>query len=288
MEADRAEARAQEFGGRAFTNVEALCDAGGFEATYVCLPPFAHGEPERLLAQAQSALFIEKPIAMDEPTASAVAKALDEAGVVVSVGYHFRYMTTTEAARAALAGHCPTLVLGSWIGGMPGVPWWRVRAQSGGQIVEQTTHIFDLARHLVGEVESVHAVATRGAMTDVEGYDIDDASVVSLRFANGAVGTILSSCVSEQSSMVSLRVVTRGLTAHLELGQLTLERPGHTEVLANGNDPYLAEDEAFVAAAGSGDGSGLRSSYADGVATLQVMLAANRSLSEGRPVVLES
>jgi predicted dehydrogenase len=40
---------------------------------------------------------------------------------------------------------------GYWVGGMPGVWWWRRRDTSGGQAVEQTIHLFDLARYLFGE-----------------------------------------------------------------------------------------------------------------------------------------
>ena len=88
--------------------------------------------------------------------------------------------------------------LGYWMGGMPGVPWWRVRAESGGQHVEQTTHIFDLCRYLVGsDVVAVHGFAGQGSMTDVPNYDVDDMSVVNLKFASGAVANITSACMLE-------------------------------------------------------------------------------------------
>src|SRR5690606_32169127 len=83
---------------------------------------------------------------------------------------------------------------GSWIGTMPQVPRWRRKDMSGGQDVEQTIHVFDSVRYLLGEVESVQAVATTGLMSDVENYNVEDASAVTLKLKNGAVGTIFSAC----------------------------------------------------------------------------------------------
>ena len=48
--------------------------------------------------------------------------------------------------------------------GLLGTPWWRVREQSGGQHLEQATHIFDLCRYLV----AVHGFATQGSMETVK------------------------------------------------------------------------------------------------------------------------
>ena len=51
------------------------------------------------------------------------------------------------------------MALGRWMGGMPGVAWWRRQEGSGGQFVEQTTHIVDLLRYCAGEVTEVYAAA---------------------------------------------------------------------------------------------------------------------------------
>ena len=53
-------------------------------------------------------------------------------------------------------------------------------AQRGGQVVEQTTHIFDLARYLLGEVKSIHSTVRIGLILQVEDYE-HDASVTNLR-----------------------------------------------------------------------------------------------------------
>jgi hypothetical protein len=51
---------------------------------------------------------------------------------------------------------------------------------------------------------------------------------------------------------------------------------------------YLREDQVFLEAIRSGDGSRIRSSYADAVKSLAVSLAANESYQTGKPVAVRA
>ena len=66
--------------------------------------------------------------------------------------------------------------------------------QSGGQLVEQTTHQVDLMRYLAGEIVEVHARYANRVLGDVPNLDIPDVQVVNLQFASGAVGSLTTSC----------------------------------------------------------------------------------------------
>ena len=77
---------------------------------------------------------------------------------------------------------------------MPQVPWWRRKEMSGGQAVEQTIHVTDMARYLFGDVISVYAAGRTGLMTDVPDYNIEDSSAATLVFENGLAATIFSAC----------------------------------------------------------------------------------------------
>ena len=48
----------------------------GLDAVYVCVPPFAHGPVEQAIAAAGLAMFVEKPLGLDESMAAAVADAV--------------------------------------------------------------------------------------------------------------------------------------------------------------------------------------------------------------------
>ncbi|RKU32472.1 hypothetical protein C6495_10725 [Candidatus Poribacteria bacterium] len=281
----RAKDCAQEFGGNAYTDFRVMYDKEELDAVYICTPPFAHGEQERIACERGIAMFIEKPIHSELEPAVVINDYIEQTGVITSVGYHWRYGGNAQNAKAMLDAEPQILgALGYWIGGLPGTPWWRVRAQSGGQHVEQTTHIFDLARFLIGsDGKTVHGVAASGSMTDIPNYDVDDISMVNIEFQNGTVANIVSSCAMAGYGRVQLEVFCRGLVVTVG-GPNNFNRKGETEQLssAGGQD----RDRVFIDAVKSGDGSEILSSYSDALQTLRIMLAASTSFRTGKAVDL--
>ena len=281
----RAKHCAQEFGGNAYTDFRVMYDKEELDAVYICTPPFAHGEQERIACERGIAMFIEKPIHSELEPAVVINDYIEQTGVIASVGYHWRYGGNAQNAKAMLDAEPQILgALGYWIGGLPGTPWWRVRAQSGGQHVEQTTHIFDLARFLIGsDGKTVHGVAASGSMTDIPNYDVDDISMVNIEFQNGTVANIVSSCAMAGYGRVQLEVFCRGLVVTVG-GPNNFNRKGETEPLssAGGQD----RDRVFIDAVKSGDGSEILSSYSDALQTLRIMLAASTSFRTGKAVDL--
>ena len=281
----RAKDCAQEFGGNAYTDFRVMYDKEELDAVYICTPPFAHGEQERIACERGIAMFIEKPIHSELEPAVVINDYIEQTGVITSVGYHWRYGGNAQNAKAMLDAEPQILgALGYWIGGLPGTPWWRVRAQSGGQHVEQTTHIFDLARFLIGsDGKTVHGVAASGSMTDIPNYDVDDISMVNIEFQNGTVANIVSSCAMAGYGRVQLEVFCRGLVVTVG-GPNNFNRKGETEPLssAGGQD----RDRVFIDAVKSGDGSEILSSYSDALQTLRIMLAASTSFRTGKAVDL--
>ena len=161
---ERAEGRANDFGGNPYTDFQEMLEKEELDAVYLCLPPFAHGEPELAALERGIPIFIEKPIDADIASAIAVRDKVAETGVLTSVGYNWRYSDAIQKARERLTDFKVLGALGAWMGGMPGTPWWRVKELSGGQHIEQTTHVFDVCRFLLrGEAVSVHAVAQKAA-----------------------------------------------------------------------------------------------------------------------------
>lgn len=268
----------------AYTSYDEMYAREELDAVYVCVPPFARGPAEIAAARRGLAMFLEKPVALDLATAREIQAAIERQNVLASVGYVYRYLETMDLARQALADRTIGLVLGHFLTTTPRSPWWRVRAKSGGQLVEQSTHIVDAARYLTGEVRSVAAAAGRRLVQDVEGMDIDDVSTVLLTFENGAIGQIASTCGSVPGySTAGLTVFADGVVVEI-LGTtgVRIRRPGRVEELQKSNfSIFRAEDEAFVKAVLTRDRSLIRSTFADAVKTLAVTLAADESASAG-------
>ena len=284
VDPERAQEAADEYEGASYADFRTMLDKERLDAAYVCVPPFAHGEIELAACERGVHMFIEKPIAADMETAIRIDQAVNASGVIVSVGYQWRYSGATAYVKSVLEKEPRVLgAAGAWLGSLPGVPWWRVRAQSGGQHVEQTTHIFDLARYLIGSrATSVHGLAVSGSMTDVPNYDVDDMSFVNILFENGTIASIHSCCAMEGWGRVQLELFCRGLVATVAGSKVSINRKGVDEEVPALDD--LERDEVFVGAVEAGDPSNILSPYSDAVETLRLMLAASESFETGRAV----
>jgi predicted dehydrogenase len=228
---------------------------------------------------------VEKPVGNDRETPARVLEALEGKDLITSVGYMMRYRDSARRAREYLADDEPVVARGAWIGGMPGVHWWRVKPESGGQANEQTTHIFDLTRYLFGDVASVFCAGRTGLITDVEDYTVEDATICTLTFESGLLCELTSSCAVGMGE-VGLEVFARRGRLKMEGWDmsLTIQSGGESHSYKSGEDIFLCEDRVFIDALASGDASGIKCTYPDAVRTLMVTCAANESMDTGRPV----
>lgn len=286
---ERAEEAAQRYGARAYDDGLALLESEELDAVWLCVPPYAHGPLEAAALDRGLPFFVEKPLALDLATAQQIAERITSTGLLTAVGYHWRHLDVVRAAAGLLRERPPHLVTGYWLDRTPAAPWWAQRGRSGGQVLEQTTHIFDLARVLVGEVVGVRAVEVAAPLEGVG--DAPAAASALLTFASGAVGTISSARSLAWRHRVALHAVSdaqvvevteRRLVDH----ELVVTTADGAQVTTSDQDPIAAEDAEFVAAL-LGKGEGPRVPYAEALRTHALTLAADRSAREGTPVTLE-
>jgi predicted dehydrogenase len=263
------------------------------DAVFILLPPHAHGEVEKACAAYVPAVLVEKPIANDLETAIEVQKAFEEAGTIVSAGYMMRYYASVNRARELFAASTdkPALVSGWWVNPMPPPLWWRTGAQSGGQFVEQCTHLVDAARYIAGDIVSVSAFSASGFVKDVPDYSTEDATTVTVQFTSGAVGNFTTGCFPRDfGAEIGLSIESRSLQCHFTgwgMELLADHGAGRTEHFnAGGNDIFVAQNAAFLKAVATRDTSGILSTYESGVKTLRVTLAAVESAKTGKVVRL--
>ncbi|WP_138755723.1 Gfo/Idh/MocA family protein [Paenibacillus sinopodophylli] len=284
----KADEAAKQFeGSRGYATIHQMLDDRKLDAVYICVPPFAHGEIEKALLERSIPFLVEKPIGLDQELPSAILKGVEEKKLITSVGYHFRYFEGTDRAKELLRERTALMALGYWMGSMPGVSWWRKMEGSGGQFVEQTTHIVDLLRYTVGEVKEVYAAYGDRYMSSIEdGVTVPDVGTVTLKLEGGAVATISNTCAIPAGDRSGLHIYTnKGV---LELGHSGLidTETGRRTEYSNRSNPYELENDAFLHAVRTGDTSRIRSTYADAVLTHLVTIAANESARTGLPVKL--
>lgn len=283
---DRVAALLDRFGGRPFSDPIAMLDETRPDALFICLTPAAHGGLERAAVERGVPFLVEKPLAVDWEPAAAVAAEVARAGLVTAVGYQWRYAPSVARAFEVLAGARVAMAQGFWLTRTPDPAWWSRQSESGGQMVEQTTHMFDLARMFLGEAESVHALATRVPRTGHPACDIDEASVAQVRFASGAIASFASTCILAASHRVGLHLFAENVAVEIGAGGISVDRGAGREEIETPGDATAAMDAAFLDAARRQDPTAVRSPYADALETHRLTTSARESARTGRPVPL--
>ena len=281
---DSAGPLAEAAGARVYPDYRSMLDAAELDAVFVCLPPYAACEPALAVVDRGIALFAEKPLGVDEDQPARIAKSIHDKGVVSCVGYQWRYLEVVDRARELLESRPPQLVVGSWLGETPGAKWWIRKDQSGGQILEQATHIFDLARYLAGEMEPTAADGRRVPRPAYPESDILDVTETAVRFASGAIGSFSTTSLLAGPHRVGLDIVSDGLGLTLEIlePRLVVRLGKETTTIAPPSQfetPYRLQDRAFIDAV-QGKPNRIRSPYDDALLTHHVTLAASRLAEE--------
>lgn len=285
---DKAEKAAQGYASaKGYGDIEHMLDEAKPDAVYVCVPPFAHGEIERKLVERGIPFLVEKPLGINLEAPQEILKGVTTSGLITSVGYHLRYTDAALKAVEVLRDRKTGMALGYWMGNMPLVSWWRKQDGSGGQFIEQTTHMVDMLRFLLGEVDEVYAAFAQRAMHEVhDGVTVPDVGTVTLKLKSGAVATISNTCMLPTSEKVGLAIYTDQGSVDVLMDKLVVKENSESVEYPNIANAYQRENEAFIHAVRTGDTSRILSSYEDAYKTMEITYAAQQSAETGMPVKL--
>ncbi len=292
---ERAENFKQRTGGTAktYTDYRVMLDEITPDAVYICVPPHCHGEIEFKVIDKGIPFLVEKPMALDYKLAEKICEAAEAKGLITAVGFQDRYLGIIDKTKEYIKGKKIGLVTGAWVGGIPGVWWWRKMETSGGQIVEQNIHIFDMTRNLFGEPARIYASAGKGIVdpeaAGVPGYDVDDYSSAVITFKNGIIATLYTAdyVVAGGGMQNGLNIYCPDATIEYGLRSFVKYRDASgEEVTHNEFDSGITEDKVFINAVKTGDPGAIRSPYRDALSSLKLVLAANESITTGKPVEL--
>jgi predicted dehydrogenase len=260
-------------------------------------PNALHAEPTIAAARAGKHVLCEKPLARDAAEARSIAEAVG--GVVAMCGFNYRFAPGVRLARQLMEElgevlHFRGTYRQSW--GTSTEDLWRFDAEQagGGALGDLASHVLDLARFLVGDIESIAAQAA----TFVPGRSVDDAVAAAVRFANGAIGTVEATRFATGNAN-RLTFEINGTNGSLAFD---VERPGELihdgrRVLAGSwwppghvlgwGDSFVFELEHFLTAVeGHGEVAPHGATFADGVAAAEACDAILRSAESGQRVAL--
>lgn len=280
-DASRVGAFTAQHGGRPFTDLDAMLDAG-IDLMIDTAPPFSRGGEAERAAQAGVHLLVEKPIALDLAAGEAMVRAAS--GVTAAIGFMYRHGDAVRSWQAAATGPVG-LMTGSYHCNALHAPWWRERAKSGGQVLEQLIHIIDLVRVFVGEPDTVYTRKANLFHRDVPGYDVEDVSAIVFGWDDGRIAALNASNIAVPGKWDKRwSLFAEKATAHFtdwNNAVFTRTAPEVEEsVWAGDTDPFVAQLADLAEAIR--DKRSPRVPLAEGVATLKLALAAVRSADEGR------
>jgi predicted dehydrogenase len=159
-------------------------------------PNNLHAEPTIAAAEAGKHVFCEKPLGRTADESHEMWQRVARTGVKHMTAFNYRFVPAVRLARELIADgqlgeihHFRGRYLQEW--GPTDAEAWRFErdAAGSGALGDLGAHVVDLARYLVGELDSVSA-STR---TFQPGREVDDAFEAVAEFESGAVGTLEAS-----------------------------------------------------------------------------------------------
>lgn len=214
-----AEDLAGRFGAQTEPTVEALLGRADVDAIFLSVPHHLHSPLAIQAAEAGKHVIAEKPLANNLASALAMVEAAERAGVVMTVCFPHRYAPSSVLTRrlveagaigdvsGALVKHFLDKPASYWVGGASGrsISTWRSSRElaGGGLLIMNLSHYIDLLRHMGGiEIESVTGLTAAADPAS----EIEDTVSLSVRFANGAVGSVVGSSDVRATTTTELRL----------------------------------------------------------------------------------
>lgn len=184
-----------------FDTAEALLATPDIDVVALLTPPNARLPYIELATRAKKHVLMEKPIERTSAAAEEIVAAMERAQLKLGIVFQHRYresaIKAAELIKSGLLGATGMIYVS--------VPWWRPQSyydepgrgtfarDGGGVLISQAIHSLDLMLSLAAPVAEVQAVIGTTRMHDME---TEDFAAAGLRFADGALGSIMATTAS--------------------------------------------------------------------------------------------
>ncbi len=240
---------AEEYGVTAYDSIDAVAADESVAAVVLVTPPDQRELLVKTFAAAGKHILSEKPIERSSEQATALVETCEAAGVKFGVVFQHRFRVGAERLTSIMREG----LLGEIASVRVQVPWWREQSyydvpgrgsyarDGGGVLISQAIHVMDLMLSLTGPASAVQAMC---ATTPLHTLEAEDFAAACVRFASGAVGSIVATTAAYPGGAETLSIDgTRG-SATLEAGRLMVhyrdgssEELGETTGTGGGADP---------------------------------------------------
>jgi polar amino acid transport system substrate-binding protein len=278
---------ASQFGfAYASTNYEQLLEDKNTQIVFIAT---RHGDHAQLAAEALrrgKAVFVEKPLAINEEGLSEVASAQTESGGLLMVGYNRRFAPIAQEVKQRLAPRTGPMSILYRInaGQLPADHWSHDTSEGGGRVIGEVCHFVDFIQFLTDSLPvrvSAEAVPVSGGA----GF-LDDSVSITVGMADGSIASIVYAASGDPSVPKERIEIFCGksiaIIEDFKSGQFTSR--GKTKKLGGSSQDkgHAAEISAFLAAARRGADSPI--GIGSLVATTLCTFAINESSASGAAV----
>lgn len=264
------------------------------DAVAICSSTATHAQFMIEAAQGGKHIFCEKPVDHTLEKIDAAIAAVNKAGVKCQIGFNRRFDPNFKRIREYVSsGKIGDLHILRITSRDPAPPPAEYVKGSGGMFLDMTIHDFDMARYLSGS-EVVEVYAAAGVLVDPaigQAGDVDTA-VITLKFANGAIGTIDNSRkavygydqraeVFGSGGMAASANNTPNAAVYSGAEGVCSEKPLYF-FLERYMDSFIAEMHDFIEAVREDKPTPVTA--LDGRKPVVIAMAARKSMLENRPV----
>lgn len=185
-------------GSKIFDDFKSMIDSGTVNAISVCTPPVAHEEAVVYALRKNVNVLCEKPFASTVEEAKRICGEAAKSKAVLMLAFRHRYLPAMVKIHDMIAAGeigAPVFFNNIFCGpafAMKDRWFTKKKIAGGGCIFDTNSHSVDLFRYLIGEVIEQKGVMHR----HFEGTDVEDAGIITVKAANGAVGSMTSAFVA--------------------------------------------------------------------------------------------
>ena len=175
------------------------------DAIYVAVPHYLLAPLTQQILEADKHALTEKPLAISLEEVDQLIKLATEHQLALGVFYEMRYAPAHALARELIQTGAIGNIIGVqiqtlidkpltyWQSGYSGRsmnPWRSIKAQAGGGVVlMNTSHLLDSLLYITGLVVTSVSAEMGTLVANVE---VEDTAVATLRFNNGAIGSLIA------------------------------------------------------------------------------------------------
>lgn len=206
----------------AYETLEEMLSNPEIDIICICTPSGVHMEPAVMSIEAGKHCLIEKPLEVTLERCDKILEAAHKANVKVASIFPSRFYEVNKQLKKSIdEKRFGDLVLGDAY-----VKWYRTeeyyksgqwrgtwKYDGGGALMNQGIHSIDLLQWYMGPVESVQSVAANAWHKNIE---VEDTIVSTVKFKNGALGTIECSTAVFPGALKRIEIMGNKGTAVLE------------------------------------------------------------------------